>query len=160
MALAWAIGRIVELSHENTRLKEENTGFKKVWSHRLDPDMLGMTVRNTWLEWAKTQPNMDKTQLLSWEELSSEDKDIARKIGLAVVNVGINKIQEKLNQTDVLIKKLVAENVVLRTEMASALAEADDELEYIKACAEFDIADAATHYCPKHNDPADCKESE
>ena len=40
----------------------------------------GKLVRNTWIAWAKEQPNPKPSWLVPWEELSEPDKEVDRRI--------------------------------------------------------------------------------
>lgn len=49
-----------------------------------DADLLGRKVRETWVAWAKRQPNPKPSWLLSYDELNEEDKQVDREIGVAI----------------------------------------------------------------------------
>lgn len=44
----------------------------------------GKLVRDTWIEWAKEQPNPKPSWFVPWEELSDPDKEVDRRIGDAL----------------------------------------------------------------------------
>jgi hypothetical protein len=55
---------------------------------REDREMLGMAVRAEWVRWACEQPNPKPHWLAPWEELSEPDKDVDRRIGVRLANIG------------------------------------------------------------------------
>lgn len=57
----------------------------QVWPLELMPrERLGQIVRETWIEWAKEQPNPKPSWLVPWEGLSEPDREVDRRIGEAV----------------------------------------------------------------------------
>ena len=53
-----------------------------------DHDMLGRAVRDEWVKWAREQPNPKPSWLVPWDELSEPDKDVDRRIGRRLANIG------------------------------------------------------------------------
>ena len=53
-------------------------------SHPLDRDTLGRLVRATWVAWAREQPTCKPSWLVPWEGLSEPDREVDRRIGVAV----------------------------------------------------------------------------
>jgi hypothetical protein len=51
---------------------------------KLDRETLGKLVRQTWIEWAKEQPNPKPSWLVEWDNLSEPDQEVDRRIGEAV----------------------------------------------------------------------------
>jgi hypothetical protein len=49
---------------------------------------LGIQVRNVWLVWAREQPNPKSHWLRPWEQLTKPEKDVNRRIGEALYNLG------------------------------------------------------------------------
>lgn len=47
-------------------------------------ERLGQLVRDTWIKWAKEQPNPKPSWLVPWEELSEPDREVDRRIGEAI----------------------------------------------------------------------------
>lgn len=45
---------------------------------------LGKLVREVWIQWAREQPTIKEHWLTPWERLSEPDKDVDRRIGLAI----------------------------------------------------------------------------
>lgn len=54
----------------------------------MDREELGRMVRNIWIVWAKEQPNPKPSWLVPWEELSESDREVDRRIGENLYNVG------------------------------------------------------------------------
>ena len=52
------------------------------------PEELGKEVRRVWLEWASERPSPKPSWLLSWDELSEEEKEVDRRIGTRLYNMG------------------------------------------------------------------------
>lgn len=53
-----------------------------------DRDKLGQLVRLEWIKWAKEQPTAKPSWLVPWEELSEPDREVDRRIGVALANYG------------------------------------------------------------------------
>ena len=53
-----------------------------------DLDMLGRAVRDEWIKWAKEQPNPKPSWLLPWEELTEPEREVDRRIGAHLANIG------------------------------------------------------------------------
>ncbi len=51
-----------------------------------DRDALGRLVRETWVQWAQSQTIPKKTWLLSYDQISENDREADRQIGEAVAN--------------------------------------------------------------------------
>lgn len=51
----------------------------------MDQEKLGKIVRDTWIEWAKEQPNPKSSWLVEWDGLSEPDKEVDRRIGEAIM---------------------------------------------------------------------------
>lgn len=51
-------------------------------------EALGREVRETWIQWAKEQPDVAEhpNWLTPWDELQERDKDVDRRIAIAVLN--------------------------------------------------------------------------
>lgn len=49
-----------------------------------DPDILGQIVREAWVKWAKNQPDPKPSHLLPYADISEEDREADRQIGMAV----------------------------------------------------------------------------
>ncbi len=66
---------------------------------REDPsrEELGMLVRSTWIEWAKTQTNPKTSWLLTWDQLNEPDKEADRMIGERLYTLGTKKYQGYYN---------------------------------------------------------------
>lgn len=45
---------------------------------------LGKLVREVWIQWAREQPTIKEHWLTPWECLSESDKEVDRRIGLAI----------------------------------------------------------------------------
>lgn len=56
----------------------------EVSSSRADRESLGILVRETWVDWAREQPNSKPHHLLPWDEISEGDREVDRRIGEAV----------------------------------------------------------------------------
>lgn len=50
---------------------------------------LGMKVREVWIAWAKEQPNPKSSWLTPWEELNEPDKEVDRRIGETLYQMGL-----------------------------------------------------------------------
>jgi hypothetical protein len=53
-----------------------------------DYEMLGQAVREEWVKWAKEQPNPKPSWLVPWEGLSEADREVDRRIGRRLANIG------------------------------------------------------------------------
>ena len=53
---------------------------------------LGRTVREVWIEWAKTQPNPKPSWLIPWEELDAAQREVDTKIGERLWHMGANAV--------------------------------------------------------------------
>jgi hypothetical protein len=51
-------------------------------------ERLGRRVRDSWLAWAMEQPNPKPNWLLPYDQLSTEQKDVDCRIGLALYRLG------------------------------------------------------------------------
>lgn len=51
-------------------------------------EALGEIVRGVWIQWAKEQPSLKPSWLVPWEGLSEPDKEVDRRIGVALATVG------------------------------------------------------------------------
>lgn len=51
-------------------------------------EQLGMLVRHVWIKWAQEQPNPKPSWLVPWIELSEADRDVDRRIGVALYTAG------------------------------------------------------------------------
>lgn len=51
-------------------------------------EALGAIVRGVWIKWAKEQPSPKPSWLVPWEGLSEPDKEVDRRIGVALATVG------------------------------------------------------------------------
>ncbi len=49
-----------------------------------DDEELGRLVRDTWIVWAREQPNPKPSWLVPWEGLGEPDRDVDRRIGAAI----------------------------------------------------------------------------
>lgn len=49
---------------------------------------LGRHVRKIWIDWARQQPSPKPSWLLSWEELSEPDREVDRRIGTELYEMG------------------------------------------------------------------------
>lgn len=47
-------------------------------------DQLGQVVRSAWISWAREQPAIKDSWLVQWEGLSEPEKEVDRRIGMAV----------------------------------------------------------------------------
>jgi len=59
-----------------------------------DRDMLGREVRDEFMEWAKTQPNPKPSWLLPWEELTEPEREVDRRIGVRLADIGRTRYSE------------------------------------------------------------------
>jgi hypothetical protein len=53
-----------------------------------DREMLGRAVREEWILWAKEQPDPKASWLVGWEGLSEPDREVDRRIGVRLANLG------------------------------------------------------------------------
>lgn len=70
------------------QIEVEREGRLRSATRSPDADALGREVRETWLQWAKTQPDVAQhpSWLVPWDELPERDKRVDRFIAIAVVN--------------------------------------------------------------------------
>lgn len=54
-------------------------------------DHLGMLVRDTWITWARLQPDPKPSWLLPWEELTEPDREVDRLIGVRLYLAGLGQ---------------------------------------------------------------------
>ena len=60
------------------------------------PETLGRAVREVWVKWALEQPYPKSSWLTPWEELREQDKEVDRRIGVALFTLGREaKVSEK-----------------------------------------------------------------
>lgn len=54
----------------------------------LDGDALGRLVRETWVAWARKQPDVadHPSWLVGWDDLPERDREVDRRIGQAVIS--------------------------------------------------------------------------
>jgi hypothetical protein len=71
-------------------------------------ETLGKRVREVWIMWAKEQPNPKDSWLTSWEELSEPDKEVDRRIGIALWGDFINELKK---QTELLANQIIKEEL-------------------------------------------------
>jgi hypothetical protein len=57
-------------------------------------DTLGRLVRQIWVHWALEQPNPKASWVLPWEKLAEPDKEVDRRIGETLFNMGWNAAKE------------------------------------------------------------------
>lgn len=50
----------------------------------LNPEALGRKVREVWIAWANEQSNPKPSWLLPWDKLVESDKEVDRRIGMAI----------------------------------------------------------------------------
>jgi hypothetical protein len=50
---------------------------------------LGRLVRETWVKWAKEQPNPKPSWLAPWEDLPEPDREVDRRIGETIAARGV-----------------------------------------------------------------------
>ena len=57
-----------------------------------DPEALGRIVRETWVNWAKEQPDAGghPSWLVPWDELPERDREVDRRIGSAVAAMAVH----------------------------------------------------------------------
>lgn len=55
-------------------------------AHIIDSETLGRIVRDTWIQWAKIQPDIadHPNWLTEWDQLAERDKEVDRLIGAAI----------------------------------------------------------------------------
>ena len=62
----------------------------------MTPDDLGRLVRKTWVEWAHGQPAPKSSWLMPWEDLPEPDREVDRRIGVAVVVAVLRETAEAM----------------------------------------------------------------
>ena len=60
------------------------SALKNANSNLMNPEQLGRVVRETWVRWAKTQPDCKEDWIDPWEVLPERIKDVDIQIGQAV----------------------------------------------------------------------------
>ncbi len=50
----------------------------------IDREVLGMTVRAAWVDWARAQPNPRESWVIPWDSLADEIKEVDRRVGESV----------------------------------------------------------------------------
>lgn len=53
-------------------------------------ERIGKLVRDTWIAWAKEQPNPKQSWLVEWDNLPEPDKDVDIRIAVAIWNDAID----------------------------------------------------------------------
>lgn len=53
-------------------------------------ELLGRLVREEWVAWAKSQPSPKPSWLLPWEDLSEADREVDRRIGERLFDLGLD----------------------------------------------------------------------
>lgn len=86
---------------------------------RVDREALGRRVREVWIEWAREQPSPKGSWLLPWENLAEPDREVDRRIGEALVAVGVAAASVPAGPRVVPLPDARAEAIV---EIAEALA--------------------------------------
>jgi len=61
-------------------------------------ERLGRRVRDEWIAWAKEQPNTKASWLVEWESLDEPDKEVDRRIGIALSAEGARNPRRLLQQ--------------------------------------------------------------
>lgn len=62
----------------------------------LDREALGQKVREVWVVWAQEQPNPKPSWLVPWEDLPESDKEVDRRIGVALATEGVKLADDRL----------------------------------------------------------------
>lgn len=70
------------------------------------PELLGMAVRAVWVAWALRQPDRKPSWLFGWDQLSEADRDVNRRIGLALYAIGTDDAGETWKDV---VRRLIAE---------------------------------------------------
>jgi len=56
----------------------------------MSDDDLGRVVRETWIEWARRQPDCKPSWLVPWDELDDAQREVDRLIGVRLYHLGCN----------------------------------------------------------------------
>ena len=62
-------------------------------------EILGRYVRKIWIEWAREQPVQKASWLIPWEDMPEEDREVDRRIGEALFELGLDSAGESTRQT-------------------------------------------------------------
>lgn len=84
------VGTITRLETERDKALERVGELEAAHANGGDPEFLGRLVRMTWREWAGEQPNVKASWLTLWEDLTDAERDVDRRIGMAVANVCVH----------------------------------------------------------------------
>lgn len=104
----------------------------------LIPEMLGVEVRRVWLAWAREQPNPKPSWLVPWEELSEPDREVDRRIGMAIATL-VTKPQ--IDEITALRAQIAAQEAVI------AAARADrSHFNACDACEDGEICEIGAEY--------------
>lgn len=58
------------------------------WSRELRREYLGWLVRDVWIKWAREQAPPKPSWFTPWEEMNEADKEVDRRIGETLFNLG------------------------------------------------------------------------
>lgn len=73
-------------------------------------EKLGRRVREVWVKWAKEQENPKKSWLVEYDDLDEKDKEVDRRIGLAIWGDCINEYQEAISEFE--LRKLLNDSKI------------------------------------------------
>lgn len=88
----------------------------------IDGEVLGRIVRKVWIEWAKEQPVAKPSWLVEWEGLSEPDKDVDRRIGLAIVGFVDSRLKRTVNDQEQALATLRRDKEELREALEGYMA--------------------------------------
>jgi hypothetical protein len=57
-------------------------------------EYLGSVVRETWIHWARVQPNAKPSWVVPYEELREPDKEVDRQIGVDIALTTVNELMD------------------------------------------------------------------
>lgn len=91
----WLSRELIEAQTKCNELEKEDARIKAALTQLpYSRDVLGMLVREAWVDWAKEQPNPKPHWLTPYKDLSESDKEADRRIGERVARVTLARTME------------------------------------------------------------------
>ena len=94
-----------------------------------DREPLGRIVRETWVAWAKEQPDPKPSWLTGWDELDDGQREVDMRIGSAVAARAVHDAGAEIETTRKHLLALSVHFPAMRRALVIAISEADYEAE-------------------------------
>jgi hypothetical protein len=80
-------------------------------------EQLGEVVRDTWVEWAREQPDCKASWIVPWATLDAAQRDVDTRIGQAVANAVLAHLAAQKHRLIVVVDELILHERKTRAEM-------------------------------------------